>query len=395
MCESLILLVGSNPLPNYLAAMALKPARIHLVHSDATNEPKQRLFQALSDDLKPPPIIDADAVVNDAFSSSDVYHKVADLMDFGGGPQSVHLHYTGGTKVMSAHALKAFYDNDGKPENASYLDESAVCLRFDGNRESASLSDLGVTLRLNRVLQLHGIDGIPGSLREDGPTEDDVEAIAAAVLREPTLKETLYEASGELKKHKDKPDKAVSTAFEPATAGIVLSVTKIPMTTGWSRDRFKAWWQCLEGKWLEDWVARRARGLAVGGAPTSEVVVGVMCVRRETGREFEVDVAAMRGQRSYLVSCTTDQTLKLCKSKAFEIAARSRQMGGDLSRSALVCLLHGEDKKGKFVDHLRADVADVWGATNTTRIFGLEDVRTWAGQYGPPNLDSLKDWLQS
>ncbi len=49
--ESLVLLVGSNPLPNYLAAMALKPSTIHLVYTHETEKPKCRLHAALIADL--------------------------------------------------------------------------------------------------------------------------------------------------------------------------------------------------------------------------------------------------------------------------------------------------------------------------------------------------------
>ena len=43
----LILLVGSNPLPNYLAACALRPRRIALVHTAETKDAKDRLRREL------------------------------------------------------------------------------------------------------------------------------------------------------------------------------------------------------------------------------------------------------------------------------------------------------------------------------------------------------------
>lgn len=392
MHESLILLVGSNPLPNYLAAMALKPATLHLVYSSETEKPKDRLRHTIVADLQPAVNIEPDVHVSDASDASEIATKIAGLMN--GRADRVHLHYTGGTKVMSAHALHAFYKSGGKEQHASYLDEKNVRLRLDDGSNKA-LSDCGVTISLDRILQLHGVEHTPRARAADGPTESDMETIANAELRNPTLAKTLYEQSACLKKLKDKPSKAHANPFDPAEHGIAFSIAKVPTTDDWSKERFKAWWRFLGGEWLEDWVARRVRDIEIAGISASEVVAGINCMRLEPPREFEVDVVAIRGQRSYFISCTTDVRLGLCKSKAFEIAARSRQMGGDLSRSALVCLLHGEDSEGKFVDQLRADVADVWGATNTTRVFGLEDVRTWAGHYGSPNLDELKNWLES
>ncbi len=386
----MILLVGSNPLPNYLAAMALKPSRIHLVHSSETEGPKERLSDALSKDLGVV-TIDGNAFVDDPFSASAVGDKVRDLI---ANCNVAHLHYTGGTKVMSAHALKAFYDNKGLPNNASYLDEAKACLRFDDG-SSRSLADCEVALELDRILQLHDILPKPRSTVSDGPTMSDIGAICCKELADPQLAKKLYDKSNELRKNKDKPDKAISVAFDPEEYGLALSVGKAPDGAGWGKDRFKAWWRFLGGEWLEDWVKGQIQSLDLPGVTDKDISVGVMCTRTGTDREFEVDVAVLRGQRSYFLSCTTDTSLGLCKSKAFEIAARSRQMGGDLARSALVCLLHGEDKRGPFVDQLRADVDDVWGSSNPTRIFGLEDARTWSGHYGSPDLGSLKQWLES
>ena len=171
---------------------------------------------------------------------------------------------------------------------------------------------------------------------------------------------------------------------------------KDPDEADWGKDRFKAWWRFLGGEWLEDWVAEQIRTIGLPEVTDKDVSVGVTCTRSGTDREFEVDVAVLRGQRSYFVSCTTDASLGLCKSKAFEIAARSRQMGGDLARSALVCLLHGKDGNGKFIDQLRADIADVWGSSNTAHSFSdWMILRDWAGLNGSPNLSELKKWLDS
>ena len=74
---------------------------------------------------------------------------------------------------------------------------------------------------------------------------------------------------------------------------------------------------------------------------------------------------------------------------------RSRQLGGDLARSALVCLLHGSNNKGLYVDQLRNDIADIWVASNTPKVFGLDDLREWAGIHGEPNLGTLQQWLES
>ena len=126
----------------------------------------------------------------------------------------------------------------------------------------------------------------------------------------------------------------------------------------------------------------------------TETRQGVHCTL-PSGREFEVDVVLVRGHRLFLISCTTDTTLAQCKSKLFEVAMRARQLGGDLARSALVCLIDGTNEKGPLVDQLRHDVAGVWEAPNTPRVFGAADLREWAGLHDEPDLRTLRDWLES
>ena len=352
--DTLILLVGSNPLPNYLAAMALKPSQVRLVHSDETRRPKERLHAALSADFGSGTIIDGDAYVNDPFSASAVADKVLDLIASG---NSAHLHYTGGTKVMSAHALKAFYKKGGQPENASYLDEAKACLRFDDGR-SRSLSDCGVSLTLDRIFQLHDIQ--QGKPRER-PGDEWIDRVTTAELK----------AKGSSKEIADLPDK-------------------------------DKWRLFIDGEWLEEWVRLRIQGLLPDGYDMANLVAGVQCVRGTSRRKLEVDIAFVHNYRTFLISCATSNDLKRCKAKAFEIGVRSRQMAGDLARSAVVCLLDGVDNNDgrKFVDLLRDDVQDAWGCDNqilrsTTRIYGREDVLDWSGHYGSPNLGSLKEWLES
>ena len=136
---------------------------------------------------------------------------------------------------------------------------------------------------------------------------------------------------------------------------------------------------------METWCGELVRGIA----KSDEVSVGVNCVRKN-GHKFEIDVALVRGHRLYVISCTTDTTLGLCKSKLFEVAMRARQLGGDLARFALVSLLHGA-----HIDQLKNDVADVWEAPNPPRAFGMDDLKEWAGIQGQPNTSSLMEWLDS
>ena len=323
--EKLALLVGSNPLPNYLATVILDPREAVLIYTPETKGPRDHLRAALAQRN----ITVSEVCIDDATDARKIRDKC-------GGIEVDHLHYSGGTKPMAAHARQACKLAESQ---ASYLDERKGILRFDDHFD-IKLAEHDLGLKLDLLLTLHG------SERKDrrraagaDPTQDDVDALAKAAL---------------------------SPGGTPPDGD--------------------------DGRWLEWWTANQVAACAPGCKPD----VSVHCTRKKQARDFEIDVALIRGHRLFVASCTTSRKLDRCKSKLFEVAMRARQMGGDLARSALVCLLDGSDQKGRtYVELLRADIASVWDAPNVPRVFGLADLREWAGTTGAPNLSSLKEWLDS
>src|SRR5579884_3404588 len=107
--KRLALLVGSNPLPNYLAATVLEPREVVLLYSPETQEPCERLEAA----LKERQVRISRLVIDDATDARKIRDACASL-------EVEHLHYSGGTKPMAAHARKASKVDEAQ---ASYLDE--------------------------------------------------------------------------------------------------------------------------------------------------------------------------------------------------------------------------------------------------------------------------------
>jgi hypothetical protein len=372
-CKKLGLLVGSNPLPNYLAAMALKPAEVVLVYTSETQGPKNRLLEV----FKSKGLNSREAHISDA-TDARVIREVCAALDYD------HLHYSGGTKPMAAHARKAFM---GGEANVSYLDERRALLRFeDGCDEKLSKLDLGLTIKV--LLSLHGLTDKPPNHHASGdPSPTDTSALAQSVLEDSTVARRLYEhfCSGEQKNvTRAKEHPLICSEHE-----LKLTVSKVP-DIDWNRTRYDAWKKFLTGGWLEHWTAEKIH--SVLNEAVLPIHEGVECKRLQdgTGRTFEIDVALLFRQRLYVASCTTDATLGQCKSKLFEVAMRSRQMGGDLARCALVCLLGRNDQ----VEALRSDIENLWDAPNPPRVFGLADLREWAGINTQPNLESLRRWLE-
>ncbi len=380
--DQLLLLVGSNPLPNYLAVRILNPKFIHLFYSTETEQVKNQLRRILETRFMHAKPDIGETCIEDVTSAS----KVAQA--FRSVPSDAHLHYTGGTKIMAAHARMAFRDVGGSDEQASYLDERKGVLRFDNGYE-IDLAKQQLRLTLADILALHGIVGQPNQMSR--PTLEDAKMIASSVLKDTDLASKFYDLHRDANKKllPFKEAKANTIKISELVPGLNLSIQQVP-EQGWNREIYDAWMKFLGGGWLEMLCGSLVRQI-VG---ENEVAVGLNC-KRSNARQFEIDVAVVRGHRLYVISCTTSTNLGLCKSKVFEVAMRSRQLGGDLARSALVSLLHGGDTKGAYMDQLRGDVADIWDAPNTPRVFGLDDLKEWAGVDGSPNTDSLREWLES
>lgn len=377
-CKQLLLLVGSNPLPNFLAALILNPESICLFYSPETEKVKDYLYEKLKnrfDHISEQPIKDATdpSEVRKAFKSIS---------------KDAHLNYTGGTKIMAAHARLAFHDAGGADAQASYLDERKSVLRYD-NGYSIDISQ-HTFVTVDEILGLHGINRIPaGAQPKTEPNDQDVKRVVESVIDNPGLASELYGIHRKDDGNLQALSKAIQDPLDLNHFVSGLSIQQLP-EHDWTKDTYKRWCKFLGGDWLEQWCGSLVRDIT----QKSEVLVGVDC-QRANNRQLEIDVVLIRGHRLYVISCTTHTKIGLCKSKLFEVAIRARQLGGDLARSALVCLLHGSNDDGAYVDQLRNDAADIWEASNTPAVFGLDDLREWAGTNGPADVGGLKKWIES
>src|SRR5690606_37713740 len=113
-------------------------------------------------------------------------------------------------------------------------------------------------------------------------------------------------------------NKATPEPFRADRYRLTLSVPEFP-TSGHldqlanRKDKdswFKQWYKFIGGEWLEEWIGAQIRALDL--APKPEITVGVDAYRGERKAQLEVDVAVVRGYRSYFISCTTNSGKALC-----------------------------------------------------------------------------------
>jgi len=165
--DHLLLLVGSNPLPNAVAArLLLAPGgTAHLLHSRASAGVADKLEQWLGDKS-----ITAKKVrtpVDEADPASVATVTAAWVSDYKRKGR-IGLHYTGGTKVMAGHASRAarhaLAAAGSPPPVCSYLDPSALGLYIDaadptsGGRDTWVAVSEAIQLTVDDLLRLHEDD---------------------------------------------------------------------------------------------------------------------------------------------------------------------------------------------------------------------------------------------
>lgn len=151
----LILLVGGNPLPNYVARRVLVERRgtISLIYS-CSSKPVADCLRELLDGTF---VFTATEPVDESRASSILGEVTRALNQFPEAP-IVGLHYTGGTKAMAVHAYRAV-EAWAKAHHCSaifsYLDARTHKIVFDNSAGEVFVGDT-LSLNLANLLNLHG-----------------------------------------------------------------------------------------------------------------------------------------------------------------------------------------------------------------------------------------------
>jgi hypothetical protein len=128
--EPLFLLVGENPLPNYVAAMKLLETggTAYLVYTNQTNAPKEQLKNALKNQgfNSKAVALDKENTASNKSNAHRIYTKIQEDAQKIPTNQRIGLHYTGGTNPMAIHAYRAIADLPRTDTVYSYLDAKTL-----------------------------------------------------------------------------------------------------------------------------------------------------------------------------------------------------------------------------------------------------------------------------
>ncbi len=368
--QNLFLLVGTNPLPNYVAAKLLlkSDGHLYLVHTAETDPIADRLIAVLElggNATKIP--------VNEA-EGANIFSQVASYVK---DERNVGLNYTGGTKTMAVHAYRAIEGN--RPDAVfTYLD--AGSLRMVIERQGQAVPPVPVALEvkpnIQTLLALHGYT-LKHDLVQEPKWPEICQALARIGMqwRDWCDKNLRSGPNTPLRKKEELKEVAL-----PCVKGINWDDSYMlgELAVFWSEevDKLAKW---LDGKWLEHYTLWALQQIA---SECQIQQVGMNIEPKE--RDFEFDVVAMRGYQLFALSCSTESKKGDLKRKLFEAYVRARQMGGDEARVGLICCAP-KDNPDSNPAAIQSEIEETWDAQGKVRVFGAEHL---------PDLPAyLKDWF--
>jgi hypothetical protein len=415
--KHLFLLVGENPLPNYVAAMKLlgSGGTVYLVYTNQTLSQKNLLQNALKDKgfSSKPVALDKEKTDNNKSNAHRIYTKVKEDAEKIPTNERIGLHYTGGTNTMAVHAYRALTDLKRTDTVYSYLDAKTLEIFIDNPNSDSTHRAVQLTVPLEVLFKLHKYEWQENKKPLPTPILPDAAAEFVRLYQNEEIAKTWrtwsnthrYNNYGELKKAQDlatgqwKSEDELSKLslsltgvhseiievlrqhLDASQSQLSLKVTKAKKFN--SCEQVCAW---LGGIWLEHYVLHQIKELTqefqLGESKMSFVIK-----KSQTweGGVFEFDVAFMRSYQLFAISCTTSKDPKECKLKLFEADTRAKQLGGDEARVALVCCCDDDTSKSLSLDrYLKSQLE---GAVTNPKIavFIRQDL--------PSLKEKLADWV--
>jgi len=419
----LFLLVGTNPLPNYVAGKLLldrtedeeDPYHVYFVHTDKTIKIAERLRKKLN-----LPVVNYQYIIVKEAKPEDIQTEVEKAL-----PEhttSIGLNFTGGTKAMAVHAYQAVIKK--VPDAVrTYLDArtlSIVIERFGEPQLSIPVHGKPITT-LEDLLDLHNYQfkiekkQIKKPLLTP-PHKKITNAIASMGLVhikkwcEENL-DPVRNKYAEIRKHppeigKNKWEKEQKQLQNKETAILPLPVgnnystilnyfcgalTIKELAIAWNEKQGEVV-KYLNGGWLEEYVLSciidLEKDCKLDSYGMNALIQSVETIKytERNGKEtdtkervtFEFDDFAIKGYQFFGISCGTGAGKGHLKLKLFEAFVRATQMGGDEAKFALVC---GDPNPQK----IQADLEEEWNAKGKIMVWGIEDL---------PDLSNLlRQWF--
>ncbi len=370
--EVLFLLVGGNPLPNYVAAqvMAQQRANVYLLHTMATSSVAERLARLLGNDR---PDLNCTRFGIPEADGPAIARKVDEITRQLGLRRpnvSVGLNFTGGTKPMAVYAALALRQSYPRAI-FSYLDARTLSMVIDaGGPVQGVPAGRALTLKLDDLADLQGYRI---SRRTHASTPNRL-LIAQAIRDVHLAPDGVRQWRDEWLRTWTRESTPLPTTLQPALTPVIQAFndvcggpaneTGVAQALGFTELR-----QCgkyFAGEWLEDYTLAAVSAIK-NQAPLDDLAAGLL-IRAPDRPDFEIDVAATLGYQLFGISCIVTERKDQSKDHLFEVFTRADQLGGDEARFAVVSFYEKPEE-------LERDVSQDWDAAGKIKVFGRQHIQ--------------------
>ncbi len=411
-----ILLIGTNPLPNYVVAKSLehKICHLFLIYAERTRaqEGTKDYAENIANLLPHSPC--EFIAIPDVGNPAIIQRTIRGLKNKLCAHHRIHLNYTGGTKTLAVHTYSTLKTIKPEKLKATYLDARTYTI-IDDTGNICSSTDLreDVILTIDELLKLHRYSRDEKLQSwEDFTFKEPLTFIKHEIIqREGRLRKFLkwvddlfrpifkiVKDNGSVKKYLSRLDeknpkadgmKSYFETFNERTPDFIIDFLKTfsgessildesgilwrPNKDCSSRDlkrRLLNTVRFIDGIWLEWYVYSELRDLLQNKGLEETKQFGHSLTASRGNEKFELDVFILRGYQLNGISVTTAPQRHLCKLKGFEIIHRVRQIGGDESRAFLITRLNRD-----VADSLQRDLLYSTGAREDKfLVFGKDDL---------------------
>lgn len=383
--DHLFLLVGKNPLPNYVVAkseiLLREGGKPYLVYTTDTKEYADKLREKLCLTVKE--MVSLEDAHADAFVIQKHIRDKAERLS-----GRLGLNYTGGTKAMAVNAYIAIKSLKRDEETVfSYLDPKELKLLIDLSNSSPIPVKIDIEMTFKELFDLHLLELEKSPSHH--PTLPKLAELLAVhcqewgtwcsnVLREQAKRK---KASGKIDWESKGKLRNLLLPVDNLPAAIVneleisnfldsqrrLSINEMYIHTGFSDVEDACKW--LDSVWLEHYLLSKVQ--------TNFPQIG-LSFKTSSKIKFEFDVAFLKDYQLFAFSCTSDNHKGTCKLKLFEAYARGKQLGGDEARIALVCCSDDPESLEREITGINSD--------SKIRVFGRRHLQTIA--------DEVTQWVK-
>lgn len=384
----LVLIIGTNPLPNYVVAKYFlvfnqKLERIWLIYSEGndyyqgTKQFAEDIRYVLRKELKQRKSqvefrLSGLSNISQAETIKKEVHRQLESEKI--SIKKAHLNYTGGTKAMAVHIYQALNEQGQIHFTSSYLDARDFKIRMDDDPgyDTGDLRDI-ISLEWEDLFRIHNTEKQTPKKEYKDKIEEESQVMIIEKIKE-------LAESGKINALKEWVNKA-RPLFENETDGEYKQTIQTTLSEyhpeeypelfaflaafpphdryvdekgQWVYENFKISGSSqntpelkgfIDGKWLEAYVHwALEKGITDEKINKSSLLPNLL-LRTRTGegtQTAEIDALVTNGYQICGISCSTSAITKNLKAKGFEIILRSRQLGGDEARAVLITLLQPE-----------------------------------------------------